>query len=675
MRVANGNSAGVIAVDYPITITDVLPAGLTFVSGIGSGWTCSAVAQTVTCTHPNTGNLLPGSALPDVALTVAVGNGSFPVGNTAQNVAVSNTATVTAVGTVDINTVNNSATDTATVLGSNLSTSTKTVADLNGGDANPGDTLRYTVSIVNSSGVAATGVVVTDDVPGNTGALTVVSYPPGATDASSAIQLNVSNISVPANGSVTVVFDVTVAAGTSPGATINNTATIANPAGVGGAPVAPQVIVSQSQIAGSGTKQLYLWSAPGNQLSRTRPTGTHNDVTIAGNNQSSSWTIAPVLQKAIALQAGSYPVLLLLRRTGSNSNTTRTITVTLNNSVLGAIGSATQTFSSMSSTEALYPFTLTTSAVTAPVGSTFTLTVNNNSGAVNRNITVRPYTGTTYSRVELNSATIINVDSVQMYGAAYAGGVVTTTFVGGSTAYIRAVVSDPFGSFDISAARLTLRNPAGTDVLTATPMTQVNDSGAATRTYEYAYAIPANAPLGNWTARVTANEGAEGTITDLGIGTFMVSAPPVPSLRVTKTSAVVWDPVNLDVNPKRIAGSVIAYTVTVVNSGPGTVDASTLMVTDAIPADTVMCVTNTGQCTAVQFVNGSPVSGLSYAIGNTTYSANGAGGAPYNHTLSPDAQGQDAAVTGVRFAPTGTMTAASISGNPSFSINFRVRVK
>ena len=43
---------------------------------------------------------------------------------------------------------NNSASDATTVVGPNLSTSTKTVVDQNGGDPDPGDTLRYTLTLV-----------------------------------------------------------------------------------------------------------------------------------------------------------------------------------------------------------------------------------------------------------------------------------------------------------------------------------------------------------------------------------------------------------------------------------------------------------------------------------------------------------------------------------------------
>jgi hypothetical protein len=78
----------------------------------------------------------------------------------------------------------------------------------------------------------------------------------------------------------------------------------------------------------------------------------------------------------------------------------------------------------------------------------------------------------------------------------------------------------------------------------------------------------------------------------------------------------------------------------------------------------------------IAFLNGTPVSGLSYLYAaNVTYSNQPGGGAPYNYTPVPDANGFDPNVTGFRVAPTGVMSAAGGSGNPSFSIRFRVRLR
>jgi uncharacterized repeat protein (TIGR01451 family) len=53
----------------PITITDTLPAGLTYVSAAGTGWTCNAAAQVVTCTNPSN---LANQATSAVIMTVKV---------------------------------------------------------------------------------------------------------------------------------------------------------------------------------------------------------------------------------------------------------------------------------------------------------------------------------------------------------------------------------------------------------------------------------------------------------------------------------------------------------------------------------------------------------------------------------------------------------------------------
>jgi hypothetical protein len=75
----------------------------------------------------------------------------------------------------------------------------------------------------------------------------------------------------------------------------------------------------------------------------------------------------------------------------------------------------------------------------------------------------------------------------------------------------------------------------------------------------------------------------------------------------------------------------------------------------------------------VVFINGSPSSGLSYDyVTNVSYSSVGQAG-PFDYTPLPDANGFDAAVRAVRIAPGGAMNATG-GGNPSFTIQFRVRV-
>ena len=136
---------------------------------------------------------------------------------------------------------------------------------------------------------------------------------------------------------------------------------------------------------------------------------------------------------------------------------------------------------------------------------------------------------------------------------------------------------------------------------------------------------------------MTANEGFENTISDLGVGAFTV-IQPVPSLQVTKISQVVSDPVNGASNPKRIPGSVQVYTITVTNSGSGAVDAASLVLTDAVPANTVMYVNGAGG-DPVAFAQGSVASGLSFSYpSHVAYSNQPGGGDPYNYTPVPDSE-------------------------------------
>jgi uncharacterized repeat protein (TIGR01451 family) len=76
-------NAGSAATNTTITVVDQLPNGLGFVSGTGTGWTCGASGQTVTCT--NSAALAPG-ANTAITLTVSVGSAAFPT--------VTNVATV-----------------------------------------------------------------------------------------------------------------------------------------------------------------------------------------------------------------------------------------------------------------------------------------------------------------------------------------------------------------------------------------------------------------------------------------------------------------------------------------------------------------------------------------------------------------------------------------------------
>jgi uncharacterized repeat protein (TIGR01451 family) len=103
INVLNSGSA---ATTGTATLTDTLPAGLGFVSGTGTGWSCSAVGQVVTCTHA--GSIPAGNSV-EVDVVVSVAAAATP--------SVINTASVSTTG--DVNAANNTANDTTFVVGDN----------------------------------------------------------------------------------------------------------------------------------------------------------------------------------------------------------------------------------------------------------------------------------------------------------------------------------------------------------------------------------------------------------------------------------------------------------------------------------------------------------------------------------------------------------------------------
>lgn len=146
--------------------------------------------------------------------------------------------------------------------------------------------------------------------------------------------------------------------------------------------------------------------------------------------------------------------------------------------------------------------------------------------------------------------------------------------------------------------------------------------------------------------------------------------PATATLTVVKTSTVISDPINGTTNPKAIPGAVVQYAVTVTNTGTAAVDASTVVITDPLPVGVSLSVATP----TVVFTNGTLASGLAFnSATNVTYSNQSAGGTPF--TYAPvNSGGYDAAVRGIRIAPSGTMTGTIASGSPSFTVTFLTRI-
>jgi uncharacterized repeat protein (TIGR01451 family) len=754
------------------TVVDTLPAGLAYVpagSG-GTGWSCSVAGQDVSCSNSTPiGN---GQDLAPLVLNVSVlASAPSSLANAAKVAHTMVNGGVGYQGNVD----------TATVVHPDLSTSILSVVDLDGGDADPGDTLRYTLTLAESGGGVANGLSVADDIPAGVGGLSVVSIPAGSIDASTVGggangtgHLAVSGITVAANASATVVFDVVVAANATPGTTVGNSATVANPNGSGATPVAPTVTVSQSQVAASGNEYLYLRDS--RSLTRVSPPASNSTGVAIAAGATADWTLAPVIAtgRNLVLDAGSIAINLALQCPTCDPNGTSNVTVQLRNGATVIGTSAAQTLAS--NTPLLKTFTLTiASPVTVAAGSALTLRVSNGTKAVN----VYQYYYMP-SSIKFATSTVISVDSVAVYSGAYPAATTKPAYVHGDTVYVRATISNPFGSADVDHATVVLTDAGGTQRLVGATMTQVADSGAATRTFEIAYVVPATARIGSWTAAVTGHEGDQSTVThtsnasftlhgavslganwmdaiagdavSLSIGggsTPVAGTSTAPStttvatatstanatltlgeafttgsaggytiglacvrnsdsavvavagnglsrtitmptnssvtcswtnsktvpLTVVKLSVVKSDPVNGTTNPKAIPGALVEYQIIVTNPATNPIDSDSVVVTDPIPLELRVADLGGGGSGPVAFVNGSTASGLTFgftSLASTTddVAFSNDDGATWTYTPVPDANGIDAAVTGIRVNPKGVFNA----NNAQFTLRFQVRI-
>jgi uncharacterized repeat protein (TIGR01451 family) len=164
--------------------------------------------------------------------------------------------------------------------------------------------------------------------------------------------------------------------------------------------------------------------------------------------------------------------------------------------------------------------------------------------------------------------------------------------------------------------------------------------------------------------------------------TAVTSVSTGPNISLQKTSQTLSDPVNGTINPKAIPGALAEYAITATNSGLSAADNNSIVITDAIPANTALYVNDiSGAGTGpVIFIDGTPSSGLTFSfisLSSTTdgLSFSNTSGADYSYTPSADADGVDTSVTNIRMATQGTFLDDSGSGSPNFQFIFRVKVK
>jgi uncharacterized repeat protein (TIGR01451 family) len=163
----------------------------------------------------------------------------------------------------------------------------------------------------------------------------------------------------------------------------------------------------------------------------------------------------------------------------------------------------------------------------------------------------------------------------------------------------------------------------------------------------------------------------------------LIVNPLYPQLNLVKQVSVYSDPINNLTNPKAIPGATMTYVVRVTNTGPGTVDAGTLKISDQLPAEVDLYVgvgVPSTPLAGFTYTNGTPVSGLTACtFGNKNTPTDcvefSTDGSTWTYAPAPDADGFDSAARYIRFVPQGPFNAAGGSGNPWAEFSFKVRVK
>ncbi len=213
----------------PLTIIDSLPTGLSYSSASGTGWTCTANGQNVTCTNPS------GLASGD-GTTTGISNLSLTV-NVLSNVptSVTNTASLTS-GSLDTNPADNTNIQ-------QTNPTTKPVPDLiinktdNGQSFAVNQNGTYTITITNQ-GVAATSglITITDTLPATFNFVSAVSASGSSgwtcTNTTPVLGATITCTNpnpLPTNNSSSIL--VTVSPTTVTGSPFTNTATVALPTG------------------------------------------------------------------------------------------------------------------------------------------------------------------------------------------------------------------------------------------------------------------------------------------------------------------------------------------------------------------------------------------------------------------------------------------------------------
>jgi uncharacterized repeat protein (TIGR01451 family) len=323
------SDVGANATTGVITVTDVLPTGLTYVSATGTSWSCAVSGQTVTCTNP--GPIAGGGAAGTITLIVGVAS--------TLSGSLSNTATVSTPG--DTNSSNNSSTDTMTV---NAATAPKlAITKTHTGNFSQGQNGVFTIAISNTGNASTNGTITaTDTLP--TG-MTFVSGTGSNWSCSAVVQIvTCTDLGSIAPSAAAANITLTVAVASNAPATIMNTAAVTSTGSptvsstdtvTVNAVIAPDLAITKSVSGGFTAGANGIFNIAVNNTGSGATTGVITVTDTLNSNFSfvsgvgTGWTCGAVLQVVTCTNPG--PIA------GGASAGTIAITVGINGAATGAV--------------------------------------------------------------------------------------------------------------------------------------------------------------------------------------------------------------------------------------------------------------------------------------------------------------------------------------------------
>ena len=602
---------------------------------------------------------------------------------------------------------------TVTVIKPDLTPSAIEAIDKNGGFLESGDIITVQVTLDDLYDSDISTLQATLNIPSFIDSFNVINAHTGTDNSSSFI--DIQNISF--SGSETPIlefefvmdpatidgtdfdFSVDLAIGSDLWTLVTQTLTVLNP-----------------PPAASGNKPLYLSD---NSLSRTPPSSDTIKSFLHG--QTLNWVIDNNLQADLELTAGDMGFDFVITGYRSGGVTTRFVFDLIYNDNVGGgditIASTTTAYGNYrQNTQYPLEFNLNlTSDTTIPSGSSIKLNIYNQSNNNNANqfsqvdvhsINPDP-SDNTYSSISLNASTVINVDSITVWDATYGDptgsgeGNLLTASQPDSDLFIRAVISDPFGAFDITAAEIDITKADGTayDFSPDTnSMAQVDttadDFTTNNKVYEKQISlIETGESIGTWNISIEGFEGLETgneQVTHTAINTFKI-LPFQPSITLSKSVTVLYDPINGTINPKAIPSAELNYSITAKNNGRGYADDGSVVLQDEIPLDAELFIDNIacpnrGSGTGlgpVCFKDGASPneSGLTYDFVSlddvTDHIQFSQDGSDFTYAPADTGDGYDDSVRFIRIAPIGNLNASdkSITFEPEFTFDYQIRLK